>query len=118
MHRRAMHGCMACANACGRQAITFKVNDEGFYRPQINTDSCVSCMSCEKVCPILSPAKAFHSTMGKVFAAWHKDTEVRKESSSGGAFSALAENNYRTEWYSGRCRIYGRTECSTYLCNR
>ncbi|MCS3062902.1 Coenzyme F420 hydrogenase/dehydrogenase, beta subunit C-terminal domain [Parabacteroides distasonis] len=84
-------GCMACANACGRQAITFKVNDEGFYRPQINTDSCVSCMSCEKVCPILSPAKAFHSTMGKVFAAWHKDTEVRKESSSGGAFSALAE---------------------------
>ena len=28
MHRRAMHGVYACANACGRQAITFKVNDE------------------------------------------------------------------------------------------
>ena len=26
-------GCMACANACGRQAITFKVNDEGFLPP-------------------------------------------------------------------------------------
>lgn len=83
-------GCMACANACGKQAITLNINDEGFYRPQINSDLCVNCMRCEKICPIINPTKAPY-TMGKVFAAWHKSTEVRQESSSGGAFSALAE---------------------------
>ena len=83
-------GCMACVNACGQQAITFKINDEGFYRPQINPDLCIGCMRCEKVCPKVTLTKTTH-TMGKVFAAWHKDAEVRRESSSGGAFSALAE---------------------------
>lgn len=83
-------GCMACANACGKQAITININKEGFYRPQICSDLCVSCMHCENICPILHPVTSSHS-IGQVYAAWHKDTKIRKESSSGGAFSAFAE---------------------------
>ena len=83
-------GCMACANVCNKQAIAIKSNDEGFYRPQINPDLCVGCMRCEQFCPILHPSEPSR-TMGCVYAAWHNDAEVRQESSSGGAFSALAE---------------------------
>lgn len=83
-------GCMACANACSRNAITIYTDEEGFYRPQVDEGKCVGCMRCEHVCPVLHPVEP-PKTIGKVFAAWHKDENIRRESSSGGAFTALAE---------------------------
>lgn len=83
-------GCMACVNACNHCAITIISNSEGFYRPKIEGDKCIGCGLCEKSCPILNPvAASIYSP--KVWAAWNRNEDIRADSSSGGVFSALAD---------------------------
>lgn len=66
-------------------------NEEGFLHPVIDIEKCVECGLCEKVCPGLSPASASHDM--KLFAVilQHKNDVVRYQSTSGGAFTAIAE---------------------------
>lgn len=85
-------GCSTCSSVCEQKALNLISGNEGFYRPLINTDKCISCGLCEKVCPVLNGVKAISSLENPlVYAAWNKDENVRAESSSGGVFSALAE---------------------------
>lgn len=80
--------CGACASVCPRGAIEAE-GDGLFYRPVIKTEKCVECGLCKAVCPIHRE----HPTT-EVKSAWwghHKDDAVVKTSSSGGAFTALAE---------------------------
>lgn len=44
-------GCSACSNICLHSAISMKEDEEGFLFPVIDTDMCVKCGLCEKVCP-------------------------------------------------------------------
>lgn len=84
-------GCMACSNTCNKQALDMVRNAEGFYRPRLNESKCVMCGLCEKRCPVLNPPVRNKMEELRVFAAWHLNEEVRRSSSSGGAFTALAE---------------------------
>jgi len=68
-------------------------DDEGFLYPQVNEEECVDCGLCEKVCPVLNPGEAAEPQ--KVVAAINEDEEVRRESSSGGVFTLLAEETVR-----------------------
>lgn len=86
-------GCSACAQRCPKQCITMQEDEEGFLYPQVDTATCVDCGLCEKVCPIFA-TKQSHEPL-KVFAATNPDENVRKESSSGGIFSMLAEGIIR-----------------------
>ena len=45
-------GCMVCYNICPASAITMQEDNEGFLYPQIDSNKCLSCFKCEKVCPI------------------------------------------------------------------
>lgn len=85
-------GCYACVNICPKQCIRMKDNREGFWFPEIDSDICIKCDQCEQHCPVLTPIP-IHKTEKdvKVYALTHKNEEVRKNSSSGGAFSAIAE---------------------------
>lgn len=84
-------GCMACVNSCRQGALTIKKNDAGFYRPSLDVDKCIRCLLCEKSCPVIDPPQKYKKTDIKVYACWHKDDKIRLKSSSGGAFTALAE---------------------------
>lgn len=64
-------------------------DSEGFKYPKVDTATCVDCGLCEKVCPMLHPESERSAKF--VIGAKHQDAAVRKESSSGGAFSLLAE---------------------------
>ena len=84
-------GCWACFNACPKRCIEMFEDDEGFRYPQIDQSSCVDCGLCEKVCPVLNadPNDIPHKQYG--YLVQHKDPFIRKESTSGGAFTAIAE---------------------------
>lgn len=85
-------GCGACANSCPTDALQLRPDGgEGFYRPVIDPFRCINCLKCERTCPVLNPVLSFEES-DLVFAAWHRDPEIRRLSSSGGAFSALAQS--------------------------
>lgn len=83
-------GCAACANKCNKGAITIKPNKEGFLHPVVDNTLCAECGLCEKACPGLMPATADVKDP-KVFLVQHKDDSIRYQSTSGGGFTAIAE---------------------------
>lgn len=50
-------GCGACANKCPKQAIKMKEDEYGFKYPVVNSDFCIKCGLCQKVCPIICNRK-------------------------------------------------------------
>ena len=83
--------CGACMDSCPVGAISLKKEYRGNYYPQINGRQCIECQRCERVCPIINvpEAASYQGPMG--YAAMHGEDAVRKESSSGGVFAALAD---------------------------
>lgn len=82
-------GCGACSQICPKGCIALQEDEEGFLYPLVDKGQCVQCGLCLSVCP-------FYNTQKKVepksaFAAIAKDEHIRKESSSGGIFSLLAQ---------------------------
>lgn len=84
-------GCAACANACSTGSISMRKDGDGFLVPKIDKETCVGCHKCEKVCPISTPIDVKNEIEPKVYAAINKDEDIRRKSSSGGAFYALAK---------------------------
>lgn len=82
-------GCEACVQVCPKHCINFTQDHEGFFYPEADVETCVRCGLCEKVCPVLHPYNE-HKPQ-EVLAAINNNDEVRKESSSGGVFTLLAE---------------------------
>lgn len=83
-------GCAACANACPKNCIALEFDEDGCEYPVVDVDLCVECGICERVCPVLSPAIE-EPRMQRAFLMQHCDPDVVLQSTSGGAFTALAE---------------------------
>ena len=84
-------GCESCITACGIGCISMVQDKHGFYYPMVETDSCVSCGTCEKTCPVLNLTEN-QSVHSKIFACRAKDNRIVKGSSSGGLFTVLANH--------------------------
>lgn len=85
-------GCGACQAVCTSQAITMTADCEGFAYPVIDHKKCIGCGLCADVCP----AKSAHEGQeGKPFAVRCRDMQLLKNSTSGGAFSLIAEQVLR-----------------------
>ena len=63
---------------------------EGFRYPTVDKDKCINCHLCEKVCPILN-VKPEVKNPQTGYIVQNKDDKVLAESTSGGAFSAIAK---------------------------
>ena len=95
-------GCNACGDICVHQAINFKSDIEGFWYPEVDEQKCIDCHLCEKVCPIINIKelkKNDFKTPSHTYAAIHKNMKIRWDSTSGGAFSALADVMYNQGGY-------------------
>lgn len=85
-------GCSVCAAVCPSGAISMEPDSEGFQYPVVHEEKCSACGKCSAVCPTLScPELDRYENVENVYACWTKNEEVRKCSSSGGAFMLLAE---------------------------
>lgn len=83
-------GCMACANVCPKDAIRAVPDENGFLYPQVDPQLCVECGLCEKTCDFTQKQQAVHAPQ-KAVSLIHKDSSVVKNSTSGGAFTALSD---------------------------
>ena len=82
-------GCSACVQKCPKQCISLYEDKEGFLYPKVDNSICIDCGLCEQVCPVLNQAEERKPI--EVFAAKNPNEEIRKQSSSGGIFTLLAE---------------------------
>ncbi|MET0017734.1 polysaccharide pyruvyl transferase family protein [Oscillibacter sp.] len=86
----ACTGCTACAAICPRDAISMERDREGFAYPAVDPEKCIRCGRCMTVCPALRAKES--RPLPAVFAAWNKDDIIRKDSTSGGLFSLIAQD--------------------------
>ncbi|MDE7222619.1 MAG: polysaccharide pyruvyl transferase family protein [Acetatifactor sp.] len=86
-------GCGGCMNVCPVDAITMVENKEGFIVPAVNKECCVECGKCVSLCPALN-VKYINKSEPDVYAVRACD-EIRKNSSSGGMFTLLAESIFK-----------------------
>lgn len=85
--------CMTCFNICPQGAIVMQEDAEGFLYPHIEEVKCNDCGLCVRQCPERDDQKNSRqeSLIQRGYYGWHNNDMVRKQSSSGGVFSALAE---------------------------
>lgn len=83
-------GCNACTQRCPVGCIQMHPDKEGFLYPEVDKTICIRCGLCEKVCPVLNQSAPREPL--KTFAAKNADDTIRRSSSSGGMFHALACN--------------------------
>lgn len=82
-------GCSACAQRCPKHCIKMIEDSEGFLYPKVDGDTCIDCGLCERVCPIQNPGE--DRVPLAVYAAKSPNEVIRRQSSSGGIFTILAE---------------------------
>ena len=67
-----------------------KEDKEGFLYPNVDETKCVDCGACERTCPILNVKKK-QPFQQKAYIVQNKDESVLRESTAGGAFTAIAK---------------------------
>ena len=96
-------GCESCAQICPKVAIEMSEDEDGFRYPVIDNKKCIHCSLCNKSCPVENPPHRFKDEK-YVFGGYVLDKKILEESTSGGAFSAIAEVYCVTNY-----AIYGAT---------
>lgn len=90
-HKRKCTGCLACVDSCKHQALTVKESFDGHLYPLIDKSKCNKCGLCSLTCPIINKFEFKRHQTPKVYVAWSNVEELRKKSTSGGIFAALAK---------------------------
>ncbi len=87
--------CQMCGAVCAQNAITIKLNEDGFYRPYVDEYRCTNCGLCTKVCykfdaevKVTTPAE---EDKIEVRSAQNKSDMLLKKVTSGGVADALAK---------------------------
>ncbi|MCL2400721.1 MAG: Coenzyme F420 hydrogenase/dehydrogenase, beta subunit C-terminal domain [Defluviitaleaceae bacterium] len=88
--KKLCSGCSACQAACKIGCISMLPDLEGFFYPTVDMKNCTHCKKCLKSCPVLNP-KPESSCPQKGYVVNHKETSIRAESTSGGAFTPIAQ---------------------------
>lgn len=92
-------GCKMCGDLCSQKAITFRTDKEGFWYPSVDYSKCIKCGLCKAKCPVLEKNNKEKTFTAKGYAAWNRENEIRKESTSGGVYYAMAKTVVDREGY-------------------
>lgn len=95
-------GCNACGDICPKDAISFVLDNEGFWYPKVSEEKCIDCHLCEKICPNLNEKNNTRNfSEPECYIAEHKSIDVVFSSTTGGMFTALADAMYSQGGYVG-----------------
>ncbi len=85
-------GCGACMSLCPVHCISLTQNIQGFLEPDIDHVKCIGCGKCKKNCPSnVSKKQNYSIDRIETYSFTTNHNEILKESSSGGAFTAIAK---------------------------
>jgi len=85
-------GCGACVSICPLNCIQKAFDQEGFFYPQVNEEICNACRKCVHTCPGFNEIDLENAYMKPdFFGGYINQDAIRTNSSSGGIFTAVAE---------------------------
>lgn len=85
-------GCLSCAEACPKNCIETITDGQGFLYPKVNESLCIDCGACENACPIINADNQTELGAETLsYACYNRNDEIRRNSSSGGFFTLIAE---------------------------
>lgn len=96
MNSPVCYGCGACVSTCPSEAICMRTDKKGFSRPEILESKCTGCNLCYQACPAVKTNRdaLFSAGPGSakaVLSVRNRNNDIRKNSSSGGLFTALSD---------------------------
>lgn len=83
--------CQMCFAVCPTKAITIELNKEGFYRPIVNKEKCISCGKCKNSCYKFDKNIVMSNVNIAAYAAKSKSQKILGNSTSGGVSTHIAE---------------------------
>lgn len=84
--------CLACVSSCPQKAIAPYLDSDGHVYVKIDKEKCIGCKRCEVVCKNSRNCYGNNNLFeSKIYAAWAENEDIRKNSTSGGIFAALAK---------------------------
>lgn len=95
--------CGACVQTCGNKAIKMIADDEGFCYPIVDLGACIDCGLCSNICQYINKVEKSKEKQ-RAFGGQIADPKILSESTSGGAFTAIAN-----EWCDENYVIFGAT---------
>lgn len=91
------YGCGVCAIACSPNAISLIKTPDGFFAPKVDSEKCINCGLCLKVCSFYEQVDG-SGLVKASYASFSIDNDIRYKCSSGGVGYELGrwalENGY------------------------
>ena len=84
-------GCSACVSTCPVSALRMEPDEYGYYKAVLDRDKCTNCGKCTTICPAFNKLNNDNKTLPDCFEFVALEEKKLKSSSSGGAFTVLAE---------------------------
>ena len=109
-------GCKACSNICPKNAITYRVNDQGTFEPIVDLSLCVRCGLCEKTCPRMN-SNIPNNRPISAYAAYNSNIRERITGSSGGIMSEIAAHIINQGGYITGVYLDSKFHANYYLTN-
>lgn len=92
IEREACTGCGACIASCPADAISIELDKNGFCMPVIDEAKCISCGLCGATC---QSRLSWRNKRITAFIGKNQDCQIQRQSTSGGIFTALAEETIK-----------------------
>ena len=109
-------GCSMCAFVCPTNAIKMDFDFEGFAFPVVDHERCINCNKCSSVCPMDVAKKSTQEPIA--YAAYSKNHNTVKTSSSGGVFAELAKKVIMDGGYVCGCTMDSKYQAKHIVIDR
>lgn len=87
--------CQLCGAVCPSNAISIKLDNEGFYRPEVDNNLCVDCSLCVNTCYKYDRHVSITNNLDlkktQLFSVYAKDCDLLSNTTSGGVADILAK---------------------------